>query len=458
MGANPGGLTRRTQPGSAGGDDAGRAGAQAAVAAREGELAPLDLDARVRRWQRTGDHGSLWPDFDTRSLSAAALGIERSVTRLLDGRVASLGAPDGNDARAIGIAALLSGTGPLLGYWVEQGHLDVAPALARVLERHLTHGRGRTARIRRAITPALEDLVRAGVTPTVLKGLHTGHVYFPEPGVRPLADVDAYVTPDAAARAEQVLLANGFQPGDEGGRFKRDWYPSRGSTRIRSFEFWHVRSPWKLELHQALELGTLIRHRVRLEEMTPLTAPWDGLGVALHVVPQPLRLVVHAVHLSSELTSARLLRLVEMILMVRRDTASGALDWSAAMDLLARTGAMRFAYPALGLAEQLAPGTIPGELVARAHQRSTPIARSVVARLTPATPILHDRVAFSERLMWEPGALGIARRVVEMFLPTPGVPWRKGLLIYRSRLSRLVTGRISWGLGRRPRSSREVRT
>ena len=40
---------------------------------------------------------------------------------------------------------------------------------------------------------AVASLNRARLRPVVLKGLHTGAVYFPEPGARTAADIDLAV-------------------------------------------------------------------------------------------------------------------------------------------------------------------------------------------------------------------------------------------------------------------------
>lgn len=410
---------------------------------------PADLEKRSRRWLATSDPASLWPGVDVGALGPAALAIEESTRRILDGRAASLGRTDGSDARAIGIAALIAGMGPLLGYWIERGLLDVSGPLEVVLRRHLVHGRARIGRIRREITPALDALIAAGTAPGILKGFHTAHVYFPEPGVRPLADVDVYVEPMHAARAAQALTDVGFVAARNDAQFKSDWYPPGRTRRIRSLELWDARSPWKIELHEALDFGTLLRHGVRLDAAAPVNGKWDALGVSLRVAPLPLLFVSAAVHLSSELSSSRLLRLVELVLMVRRDVPSGALDWNAVEDLLEQSGATRFAYPAFTLVEQLAPGAVPARLHARARQRSSRAAAGVVAALTPATPIITDHVSFAERVMWEPNTLGVARRILEMFFPTARVPAREMLRIYGRRLRRLFTGRVGWGFASR---------
>lgn len=414
-----------------------------------GAVDSIELEKRSRRWLITSDPALLWPGVDAGALAPAALGIEECTRRILGGRAATLGRADGDDARVIGIAALISGMGPLLGYWLEHGQLDVAEPLARVLKRHLAHGRARIGRIRREVTPILEALVAAGTEPGILKGYYTTHVYFPEPGLRPLADVDVYVAPARLARATHTLTEAGFIPANSAARFKEDWYPPDGPGRIRSFELWDARSPWKLELHSALDFGPVLRHGVHLDATNPVPSVWDALGVPLRVTEQPMLFVAGAVHMSSELANARLLRLVELVFMARRDVPSGALEWNAVEELLERTGATRFAHPALALVEQLAPGTVPSGLCERARQRSSHIARGVVRSMTPATPIIATHVSFAERVMWESGSLGVIRRVLEMFLPPRRVPMREMPRIYAGRIWRICVGRIGWGVASR---------
>jgi hypothetical protein len=421
-------------------------------------MSTADLDARARRWAATNDPASLWPNLDLGLLAESALRIEHCVSAILAGRPASLGGGTGTDAHALGIAALISGTGPLLGYWVEQGLLDVAEPVATVLARHLEQGRGRYARIRDEIAPVLDGLVAADVQPAVLKGFHTAHVYFPEPGVRPLGDVDLYVEPHFVARAESAIGNAGFHSRTNSAKFKSDWYPEADTQPVQSLEYWHQLSPWKIELHTALDFGTLIRHGVQLETGMPLNEIWCGLGIPLRVAPQPLLLVGVATHASGELHASRLLRLIELTWMIRRDESSGVLDWSAVEELLERTGATRFAYPAFTLVEQLAPGTIKPSILTHLARRSTRIARAVVRELTPATPILNERTSIAERLMWEPGILGLIRRVLEMFLPAPGVSLQDVITIYRSRAHKLFGGRVSWRFdsrGHRARAAQE---
>jgi hypothetical protein len=411
----------------------------------EAQEPPGDLDARARGWRGSGNPRTLWPLLDPGSLAPAAAAIERSVIAVLDDRQTSLGSANGDDAYAIGIASLLSGTGPLLGYWTERGLLDVSAPLASVLARHLAHGRRRIDRMRREVTPVLTALHRGGVSPRVIKGFHTAHEYFPEPGVRPMADVDVVVAAKDVPRAEEILRATGFVA-DPGVRrpYKRNWHPVGADQRLWSVELWHHRGAWRLELHDGINFDILTDHGVELEQTDAIPGSWSALGLPLHVVSQPLLFAVLATHLSGELLQMRLIRLIELTLVVRRDRARGLLEWQAVEELFARSRSLRFAYPALALAERLTPGTIDGALLRRARQESTRLTRVVVDQFGPTSPIVPDRVSLAERFMWASNPVEFVRRLALMVSPGRAPSLRAALAAYYARSRRFLTGRVSW--------------
>jgi hypothetical protein len=63
---------------------------------------------------------------------------------------------------------------------------------------------------------ALDELTAAfasqGVRPVVLKGADFARRLYPSPAVRPMSDVDIWVSPDEAPRAESVLDSLGYRP------------------------------------------------------------------------------------------------------------------------------------------------------------------------------------------------------------------------------------------------------
>lgn len=414
--------------------------------------APFDeLRQRQYAWRATQRPDALWPGLDRAIIQSAADAIGTAVARVLGGTRARLEFTSGENAehraRAIGVAALLTGTGPLLGAWMERGELDVDQPIARVLARHLAHGRAREARIRAVVLPVLARMERDRLEPGVIKGFHTAQVYFPEPGARPFSDVDVVVPPAAIARAEQQLTETGFVPEPRTGGigYKREWCPPEGRGEVWSYELWHARSRWKLDLHDGLNFDSVVRN-----VSTPQTPRFSDVlqleGVSLRVADPNELLAALAAHASTELYSQRLLRLVEIVLVVRRAAAHRTLDWPAVESSLAERESLRFAYPILTLTERLAPGTVDARLLARLRNATTSRARAVTDTLTPTAPILDSGFSLRERLIWARGARATLRWMWSMIAPLEGVSRRDQLRVYRHRATRLLL----LGRSRRP--------
>src|SRR6185503_17584404 len=112
---------------------------------KTGLPAPADLDRRIARWKASLDTDHLWPDSTAAQRMAAHDQIFRAAALVLDGRPATLSAGRGTEPHALGVAAFLSGTGPLLGWWIEQGRLSASAEASRLLAEHLAHNRRRLA-------------------------------------------------------------------------------------------------------------------------------------------------------------------------------------------------------------------------------------------------------------------------------------------------------------------------
>ena len=409
---------------------------------------PEELSARARLWLHTRDPRALWPALDPNLLQPSADAIGRAVSSILRDQATNLGSPRGDDAYAIGIAALLSGTGPLLGHYVENGMLDVSDPLATILSRHLAQSRLRIERIAREVTPALSALFVAGLVPLVIKGFHTAHAYFVEPGLRPISDVDVVVRPSEIGRAESALRDAGFVPSHFTAKpYKRNWDPPGENERLWSLELFHARDRWRLDLHDGPSFGELPHLGLRLDAGLHSSNSWQVDGVPTRTPAQPFLTAILAAHLSTELHIRCLLRVVELVFVIRRDSDLGLLDWHGLEALLDESGGTRFVYPALSLAEQVAPGTVDPAFLSRARRASTPLARAVTARITPTYPILDDRPILAERLMWTTTPKHALKSVVDWINPIPDGSWREMVSLYHSRAVRLLAGRASWMAG-----------
>jgi len=207
---------------------------------------------------------------------------------------------------------------------------------------------------------------------------------------------------------------------------------------VRSHELWHARNPWKLDLHDGLNFAAIMQ--VVQTRQTPAFAEVLHIGgVPLRVCDPNELISVLATHGSTEIYSQRLLRLVELVLVVRRAESLGRLDWSEVEASLARRGTRRFAYPLLTLVQQLAPNTVPAPVLARLRSDTTRRIREVTSRFTPTAPILDERFSLSERLLWASGVRATARRFWRMISPLEGASLRARWLAYRHRATRVVS-------------------
>lgn len=404
--------------------------------------APADeMRRREQAWHSTHRASALWPGLDADVLQRAADAIGVAVAAVLRGEQATLpwDSAGQRNARALGAAALLTGVGPLLGAWLERGTLIADEPATRVLARHLAHSRARMERIRAGAMPVLARMEGAGLAPGIIKGFHTAHEYFPEPGARPAADIDVVVAPEHVPRAMEMLRDAGFTSEyiTRSGS-KSEWAPPDHDGVVRSHALWHVRNPWKLDLHDGLNFAVIVQE-VRRRQPAALSDVLHIDGVPLRVCEPNELIAVLATHGSTEIYSQRLLRLVELVLVVRRAESLGRLDWDAVDASLAGRETRRFAYPLLTLAEQLAPGTVAAPVLARLRADTSRRVHAVTSRFTPTSPILEERFSLSERLLWASGVRAILRRLWRMVSPLEVAPGGARWRVYRHRASRLVS-------------------
>lgn len=439
------------------------------------------IPRRIEAWRRTGDLGRLWPDVTALELRTAHARVRAATEAVLaatadDARmtataaaagttpatVASLPAHGEREAGALGIAAFVSGMGPLLAWWVGNGSIEASAEARAVLTPHLDHGRRRSTLLREQLVRLVRAMRGEGIDPVVLKGLHTGAAVFPHPSTRPAADIDLLVRPEERAGAVAALHGAGFTEARRT-RFARrsEWTPPGPARAVRSLELEHADDPWTVDLHTSLERWYFRGLRRGLGD-GPFTRT-RGMaigGETVRCLGQPDLTAFLAMHASYELVKVRLVRVVELVLVIRAgrtDRADGAnpdggatdaLDWSRLEALFARTGTGRFVHPALSLAERLAPGTVPPDLLARTGRDMTRRAARVLAAVLEADmgPLMHP--SLDAKLMWARGPREWLLNLSELLVPSDrGLPVGWARLQWR-RIASLVRGDAAWRAGR----------
>ena len=304
--------------------------------------------ARLQAYARTGDPSTVWPGLTDAARISALHNMERVTRAILTGRVGvRLDPDDTHTTYALLIAGHTSGIGTLLGRWIADGVATARPDAASGFSTQLAHSRRRVDRMAREVAPALDALEARGVKPVALRGFHTGRVYFEEPGVRRMSDIDLLVPPPLVGQAEAALRGIGFRPTTPVHRpYRRDWIWPVASSEIFSVELDDERNRWKLDLHASLDRLFHPGAVARLDSEPDHVEPIDIDGRPLLALRSPLLLLSLACHCSQELHANRLLRLVEIVRVIRADRASGRLDWDEFLSMTKRTGAARYAYPA----------------------------------------------------------------------------------------------------------------
>src|SRR6185312_732967 len=244
--------------------------------------------------RRQGRPAWLWPDMPIEAWRSAMDHIGRATAAILAGEAAAR--LDG-EPEAIGLAGYTSGVGPLLGLWVEQGRLEAGEPVAAVLRRHLAHNRQRSAHMAEAAAMIVGRLADRGVGTVILKGVHTGAVYFPEPGTRPASDIDLLVAAGDEAMAEAALRSCGLTLKGRN-PWESNWGLPTARPEPRSLTYVHAQDPWSVDLHTGLKISA--GEGTPLAELD-LARPFANCGrwavdARAGVLEQPLLLVHLAAH------------------------------------------------------------------------------------------------------------------------------------------------------------------
>ena len=408
-------------------------------------LMDVELDQHAVRQRfaaalRAGNPLWLWPETTPEKWQAALFEIDLAARSILSGD------PDGaslmGDPGDIGIAAFTSGMGPLLGYWANANLLKAEPAVLQVLELHLSHNRDRMDDLAKVAAAAVEAFGEAGIEVTVLKGMHTAYDYFPVPGTRPASDIDLWIKPSDARAANATLsqlgyLLNATSFGEQ------NWKLPDTPAEPRSLSLVHRDGPWSIDLHTTVDCrystgAPMIQMDRALRAGERRT--W-ALSPAATVLTGPALVLHLAFHASLGLTSLSMLRLTELVFVIRQLQEADGFSWEEFGELAALTGNPGCTYPALALVNVLAPGTVPDDVVRELQGAAPATVRRVIAPLSPATCQRVTRCSFEERFMWTATLGGWTREITDWLFPAidPSTLCK----IYKMRFWRLVNGTVS---------------
>jgi hypothetical protein len=399
------------------------------------DAAALSFADRKAWASRQGNPLWLWPEVAPSEWRSAMVEIEAACAAVLAGKRADAFACG---AAAIGLAGYTSGTGPLLGWWIEQGLLSGSGADVERRLLHQLYANGERMGNLLDVTQAVaRQLTRNGVKVTLLKGAHTATAYFPTPACRPMSDVDFLVSRADAAGAEAELEALGFRRTART-PLETTWQIADSARDPATAISVEPDDPWSLDLHYSLDVaGPPGSATARLSTLPKSAWNEPGQFRGARYLGQPALLLHLATHAGSGFHNLTLLRLVEIVLVARSDRAAGKLDWDRFLEAGRATGSLAFAYPALALAGRLSPADIPQAVVEKCAAEAPTAIRRLVAAMRPATAHGIDRPSVRQHYAWTSGAGGWLRRLAADIVPEPG-SFRKSAAIHAVRARGLL--------------------
>lgn len=410
------------------------------------DLAPIsadDFNNRVSSAAKRGQPQWIWPEVSIDAWREGLDVIEHLTRQILsDGR-----ARDSlqGEPTALALSAYTSGMGPLLGYWCAQGLLTAPRDIAQLLGLHYEQNSLRMEKLGQHARSVTELMAQSGIAVTVLKGMHTAYDCFPTPATRPVSDIDLFVAPADKRGAQLVLRELGYSPEIELKIPNEQFWRHRSSpVTPQSLTFVHANDPWGIDLHTSANR--------RFAEGSPIILLDDLIGVAsagswglnrrVGVMSDAANILFLACHAGCGFCNLRMLRLVELVLIIRKAQHRRAFSWPELIKLGEQTRTLPHAFAALGLAASLAPGIVPDGVLRLASKQVPKRALRVIERLTPASAHMITRRSIEERYMWTSSFRGKVRQVVHDFIPYE-MPRSLILSTVKRRMQRLFRGTLS---------------
>ena len=305
--------------------------------------------------------------------------------------------------------AVATGLGPLLYHVTrDDARRETSPLWPRVHSAHLT-ARLVGAGQQDAITEILDACAARGCTLTLLKGICVAHELYPEPGLRPMRDIDVLARETDLPAVEGALTALGYrQRADAPDRF----YERHHHT----MPFFDERRNVWVEVHRRLSSprrGRAVEDVLGPEHVAASLEPANFMGRPVTRLVIELQLVHLATHWASRFqVVGGAIPLLDAIYLLERP-----LRWDRVLDGLARaplTAAHLHALLTYLARRSLAP-VAPAHLDALASRQrsfgatSLRVVHGLVDRYlldgaTPGRVLSEDRLRIAWSTLFEPGS------------------------------------------------------
>jgi hypothetical protein len=199
---------------------------------------------------------------------------------------------------ALKTVARVHGVGPLLFSRLED--VSWLPAgISAWLREQFLHNQARIARMHAELQEILESFAHHAIDVMPLKGSLLTALYYPDPGLRPMADLDLLIHPRDRKQSEIILADLGFR--QLSANWKHQEWGRPDNLAVISTEFEHPHNPRKLDLHTSVA-EMLAGPRLDITaELWGRAAPGQILGQPAWL-PHPESLWLHlAVHANANI-------------------------------------------------------------------------------------------------------------------------------------------------------------
>ncbi|HEX2572100.1 MAG TPA: nucleotidyltransferase family protein [Polyangia bacterium] len=241
---------------------------------------------------------------------------------------------------------------PLLHAVLErEGRLDALPPAERTAARHAYVATlARSREIGAALLASLEDAAALGVPVLPLKGALLAFTVYPDPGMRPMLDLDLAIRPDDVERLGARLLARGYQR-HGAGRRRFDLSYTHHAVYV------HERAP-------TIELHTRLTHELGIDGQI---GDWFGRAISVEApalgrpLPAPAwddQLFFVLAHAATHSFGDSPLWLIDVACLASRASAQGSAEHPVAAEAR-RRHAVAAVYFALGIARRRLPPSLP---------------------------------------------------------------------------------------------------
>jgi hypothetical protein len=352
-------------------------------------------------------------------ISATVIGwLTEPAHQLLGPQVAGWDAADWETARW---AIQVHGIAPLLdraaAVWPDTQalHLSLRAYLAE--QRRLSGER--VALLLHDLAEILRACEREGIPAVPLKGSLLATLYYGEPGLRPMNDLDLLVRPADEERVLRLLARLGYQTIARSQKHLMLARPEAYGPVV-SYAGEHPGNPRSLDLHTRLAEHFMGMHYDLTQEAWEDSPPGRLLGAPARVLGSTTLLHHLAIHASSDAIARRLrlLHLSDIALVAASVEQAG---WERIVAGAERRREQRLVYPALALTNRYYPVIPEPVLLAlrpgmpRAlleHLDSADLDQLSFCNASPTTP--------AEKLRWFRPGYEQARALRHMLLPSPG--------------------------------------